>query len=94
MGYTKSEWVARYAGAGLPWYIETPTREVAKILVYHIFPDKEAEANARLIASAPDMYEALKGIIPLIKSFTPFQSARPEIELAYKAIAKAEGVEQ
>lgn len=49
----------------------------------------EAQANARLIAAAPELLEALKGLMmevsPVISAdFEPFA-------LAFKAIAKAEG---
>jgi hypothetical protein len=43
------------------------------------------------VLASQDMHEALTGIIPLIKSFTPFQSQRPEVTKAITAIAKAEG---
>jgi hypothetical protein len=51
------------------------------------------EANAQLISAAPDMYEALKAIIAKRTECHESETAYipPEIELAYKAISKAEG---
>lgn len=38
------------------------TREVAKVLFYGGSEDPHVQANAALIASAPDLYEALKHV--------------------------------
>jgi len=53
----------------------------------------EDEANANLIAAAPDMYDALEAIIAKRTESHETEAAYipPEIELAYKAKAKAEG---
>lgn len=47
----------------------------------------EAQANAHLIAAAPDMYEALKAILPMVTT----EWNGPIQEMARKAIEKAEG---
>jgi len=47
-----------------------------------------AEANARLIAAAPELLDALKGV--LTQHHSP-DSKEPEIVRAYAAIAKATG---
>ena len=52
-------------------------------------PVKETEANANLIAAAPDMYEALKGLLSV--SFALFT---PEYKAAREALTKAEGKQQ
>ncbi len=56
------------------------------------------EANARLIAAAPDLYEALQGLISLLDSGCCAAAIRDEdgpvgsaMRLARAAIAKAEG---
>lgn len=46
----------------------------------------EVDANARLIAAAPDMYEALKAI-----SECTLTSCTPCVETATRLLAKAEG---
>lgn len=55
-------------------------------------PDQftEAEDNARLIAAAPDLLEALRGLVGLFDDPTPYDSATT-INAARTAIAKAEG---
>jgi hypothetical protein len=49
----------------------------------------DAEANARLIAAAPDMLEALRAALPALESI--HDPGNPILEAAYAAIAKAEG---
>ena len=87
------------------WKVEESNREtVLGDVLYYIEANDdvvaheiESLANAQLIASAPDLYEALKGIIEngdkmkmdaqtAIKIF-------PYIKQAEKALAKAEGKE-
>ncbi len=52
----------------------------------------EAKANAQLLASAPDLYEALKFMAERYKTVEPLYSGdRQAIEKADKALAKAEG---
>jgi hypothetical protein len=48
-------------------------------------PDAEGEANARLIAAAPDLLAALKAVVAIADRKTD------EFDLARAAIAKAEG---
>ena len=73
-------------------YIDTPTRSVASIQRQ----STEDEANARLIAAAPDMYEALKELIDHM-TLPQNDIHRPYLadvkRLAIKALAKAEGKE-
>ncbi len=49
----------------------------------------DSEANARLIASAPDLLEALELIIFDIECLEPIK--KHHLEEAYEAIAKAKG---
>jgi hypothetical protein len=53
-------------------------------------PDPEGMANARLIAAAPEMYEALKRCVVELEFHADGHSLA-EIEIANAAIAKAEG---
>lgn len=56
-------------------------------------PDAEAEANARLIAAAPDMLKALRQITANIHpNYNPLELAHG-MDLARAAIAKATGDE-
>lgn len=53
-----------------------------------------AEANASLIAAAPEMYEALRWVLPLAESYLAKAPGHPDnakLESARAAIAKAEG---
>jgi hypothetical protein len=55
------------------------------------------DANARLIAAAPEMYEALKRLYPLAWkgdiSISPSKPEDPALKFAREAITKAEGKE-
>ncbi len=64
---------------------------------------KEIEANAHLIAAAPELYEALKEALPVLLGLVTDEGLKPEkkgyvcggysaYEAAKKALGKAEGV--
>lgn len=57
---------------------------------------EEAEANARLIAAAPDLYEASKALVA--STYAPdgmrLAPARSDVDAIEAAIAKAEGRDQ
>ncbi len=86
-----------------PW---TPERDRAKSLslysgstficeVYHEVdePSTQQQANVRLIAAAPAMYEALKEWCDYYAAYNPIRDKRiePFIQLTRKALAQAEG---
>ncbi len=88
-----------------PWYVDT-VRQVAGCnediaivkdngtliaVAYARRQPDETLANACLIATAPEMYEALKAIVndDFLKHFP-----RDSIEMAKKALAKTEGKEK
>lgn len=51
---------------------------------------REAQANARLIASAPDLLEALEGLLDFVRDL-PHTNDRTDVMAAVEAIAKAKG---
>lgn len=61
-----------------------------------------SDANAALIAAAPDMYEALKDVFPLARRFLALQRSSgidtaeksSKVQAANAALRKAEGVEK
>ena len=70
---------------------------------YEWEPGKEIAANARLIAAAPELYEALKEALPVLLGLVTDEGLKPEkkgyvcggysaYEAAKKALGKAEGV--
>jgi len=94
MEYSKGEWKRSKQG----WLIRTADERICK--VYHT-PDKNgqdeiAEANANLIAAAPDMYEALEDIINQVEATHLLLGAdlADSIRVFGKqAVAKAKGKE-
>ena len=102
-GYTPGPWtVDRHGTAYYPLRVVAGNREV---VAFHAWDD-EKEANARLIAAAPELLEALKAALPGLRreyvelaqkyAGTKFESdhAYREVEARYRnaqaAIAKAE----
>ena len=59
MTHTKGPWEVRRCSEeiGMPLEVVAPSRHVAKI-----YEHSHVEANARLIAAAPALYEALKAM--------------------------------
>jgi hypothetical protein len=52
---------------------------------------READANARLIAAAPELLEALRDCLAFLERDMPIASSGPERRKAAEAIAKATG---
>lgn len=52
---------------------------------------RDAEANARLIAAAPDLLEALRLLVGMVRASASSYTEHPDFHLALAAIAKAEG---
>lgn len=97
MEYTKGTWIALPTGGGKGFYILAPNiREIAQV---HEYPSDRgnhfAKANARLIAAAPQLLEALRACLTRLevtaKHYPNF--GLDEIMQAHQAIAKAEGKE-
>lgn len=63
IGYTKGPWLSSYENTGeIAWHVEVKSESLAGNDEYPIADlwGPDAEFNARLIAAAPDLLEALK----------------------------------
>lgn len=96
--YTPGPWAIIRDGAKLPLIVTELTEQYG--IIAQVRKDSlengydEANANAHLIAAAPDMLEALKGLLanaPVPKRIKDDFSYILYREAASKAIAKAEG---
>ena len=89
--YTKGEWKAGKLPPLSNWVVGVDLDNPMEIdIVANLYLN---EANANLIASAPDLYEALKRICIWLDtlSTSDLQEARDTARVSRKAIAKAEG---
>lgn len=87
--HTPGPWDCRDGGVivGGPfkeWARGSAQSQVALVTLYDVYSD-ERDANARLIAAAPEMLEALKRVVAVADRRTV------EFDAARSAIAKAEG---
>jgi hypothetical protein len=91
MRYTKGEW--EVMGVSIVTSVRTAnSRYLAPVAKIEALSQVEREANARLIAAAPDMYEALKELRDSIKEEFGLATAQLDGYIkANKALAKAEG---
>ena len=95
--YTKGEWKSRHPiNNDYTIYMGEYGKGIIQVaMLFESSPN--AEANARLISAAPDMYEALK-TISAFYSETGYKNVIPSMIEAVrkinKAIAKAEGKEK
>ena len=90
MEYTKGQWLLCRNRDGF----DIESDSVGSLVANRI----EISADAHLIAAAPDMYEALKAAQKLLQKqyeillgHYPQYGTTSELELANKALAKAEG---
>jgi len=97
MDYTKGIWantetafsrfsMFRCKRTGARTFVTTGM-ELDQIAEVHGNTDVEAEANAHLIAAAPDLYETVKSAVWDLE-----QNAMPDIKPLKRALAKAEGI--
>ena len=83
-----------------PWEVSKIGNPYQQFMVYdsdgrNICNTVEGEANARLIAAAPELYDACKLALALIKDHWPYEHGNPQVGDAWgaleTAIAEAEG---
>lgn len=98
MNYTKGEWKVDYGGtighikavsiSGTPTVCRyAPPPDCASSIT-----GEEIEANAHLIAAAPELYEALKFVTKTFEAYCPEAKIHSDaIKAARYALAKAEG---
>ena len=88
MRMTKPDWAALHSGKH-PIDIVKRGDDVIAAVWCGDDQDGEEQANAHLIAAAPDMLEALKAVLPLLRHPT---SAELEVrKMVLAALAKARG---
>lgn len=98
MKHTKGPWKAHFDGVGTPYYqynqyVTAPN--CGGELIAKVQNMDEAEANAHLIASAPDLLEALE-VARGALDYAYFQkgvACFKELQFVESVIAKAEGKE-
>lgn len=76
------------ASSNSDFYFVAGRDERGDVDIAHVGNGPRAAENARLIAAAPDLLEALKGVVKVA------DRATMEFDAARAAIAKAEGVQQ
>ncbi len=85
--FTSGTWIASPEEGTTEWRVDAGTWGIS---ICADFPgDGEVEANARLIAAAPDLLYALEEALHLIETLTPLEGSTVRIVRA--AIAKATG---
>ena len=83
MEYTKGEWKVSKPFKEIPYSVSSNEKYPIARLGF----TQEDETNAQLIASAPDLYEALKELVGICGEFF-FED---QLEQSKKALNKAEG---
>jgi len=87
MEYTKGEWkVNKFPDTRI--LIVAPPAEICTMIYEKLV--SEAEANAHLIAAAPDMYEALKAVMKEEIFWEDVKLTTATVQSVSKALAKAE----
>ena len=91
LNYTKGEWrIEHYPDSQIK--IHSGFESICG-LTYDGKVADEVEANAHLIAAAPDMYEALERLVDYLNYLGVPEDCEDQYEEANKALAKAEGKE-
>lgn len=89
--HTKGPWSYEHGGA---WAFHD--NGIAKVGPFSILGSESAEyensiADARLIAAAPDLLEAVEGIVSLLEAIGDVETGSDQVRTAREAIAKAKG---
>jgi hypothetical protein len=66
-------------------------KTVCEVPQFGVIHGKVDAANIRLIAAAPELLEALKCCMCVLRTVSPGGDGDPDVEFARAAIAKAEG---
>lgn len=91
MSYTKGPWEVE-AEAGFGVFVHDPEGTVAEVMCDQKHTDDyTALANARLIAAAPELLEALRLIVTNSAPGSVNTLCRADLDRAKQAIRKAEG---
>ena len=92
MEYTKGNWQAFERGMG-DMTIRCNSKDVAEILTFKSALDgAESQANANLVASAPDLYEMCQEMLVELKRHKDIPLYL--LEMWRKRLAKAEGKDE
>lgn len=93
-GHTKGPWRAYPAGSSVPHY-DVCDRIVSDRPSGRCASEGPSDADAALIAAAPELLEALRGLIPLVEMDDDASDPRSDLwaalHLAREAVRKAEG---
>ncbi len=92
--FTQGEWKAAMRSSDYTWQIYSSAAPLAIAVVndYGV-PRETVEANARLLAAAPDLLEACQGLLHALAAMnaSDHPELKSDINAARAAIAKAKG---
>ena len=94
MKHTKGEWVfieIEETGEFAIFSLNTFIAQTENPMINEEPTKSEKQVNAKLIASAPELLEALKAMTKLFEKRVPYPNNTQRYKQAIKAIAKAEG---
>ena len=94
MKHTKGKWVAHQIEETDEFAIFSLNTFIAQTensMINEEPTKSEKQANANLIAAAPEMFKALKAMTKLFEERVPYPNNTQRYKQAIKAIAKAEG---
>lgn len=80
--HTPGEWIIKKRFAGVAIYVENK-------IVCSVYGTDQQEANAKLIAAAPELLEALKDLVNAYTEKMGARAVKLRIELAQEALNKA-----
>ena len=86
MNYTKGEWKIHKDEHNATWVVT----DTSKVCVLLDGANARVKANAQLIASAPDLYEALKAVVERYEIILIGDDQKCDV-MAIEALAKADG---